>query len=334
MILEHYQIPSMVQKATLQKIFSKVSILPRSAIFNSEDPQCIIGYIASDEKNCLKFNNLIPNSEVAANMIKDQLIHKCSYTKKSACDNLLDINVSKFGEVNDLVINKFEDALVVCCIDVKHNPFKYSIFKEGPLHCEKRSSRSSDVLSFGPLFTPLHVDVDYGNRTSLIPSWNVGTKKLWFIRRKADSRTQKLVNPTKHKCTPEEQLQTILSESDEYILLIQEPGDIIRHIGQHYHLVMTIIDNNSLNPSGICVSIGKIDIDVHDKKTYVRRLSVPVVANEDGSLRTVSKETFIKTQLNKKEATALLKEIDKVKKRKRCATRGFAKGNKLACHKR
>lgn len=72
---------------------------------------------------------------------------------------MLDAKVSNFGEINDLVSTKEEDALVVCCIDANRNPLKYKIEGKGPLHCEGKTSQSFDVLSFGPLSTPLHVDV-------------------------------------------------------------------------------------------------------------------------------------------------------------------------------
>ena len=139
-------------------------------------------------------------------------------------------------------------------------------------------------------------------------------------------------NPTIHKLTVQQQLQTIFNEREEYYLLVQEPGEIIKHRGKHYHFVITVIDQ-SMNPSGLCLSVKKIDVYLDEKIKYVRIVK-PVSVNADGSLRPASRETFMKNQLGSKSGPVLkqLKEKQKQKTKKR--VRGFSKGNQLACLKK
>jgi hypothetical protein len=246
------------------------------------------------------------------------------------------LDISTFKEMYDLVQSKDEDASVTCCLKANDLSLGYKLLPDGPLDCtlsEKKSSRSSDLLSFGPLVTTLHVDCDYGNRTSIIPSWNVGVLKLWFIRRTSTARTQKLVDPTKHMLTPQQQMETILKQNEDYYLLVQEPGDIIQHKGKHFHFVVTVVDT-VLNPTGLCLSLGRIDTNCENKEKYVKQ-AAPVIAKADGSLEKVSKELFIKNQLGKRAAEPLLKQLEKHRKRKVAkVVRGFSKGNQMACKKK
>ena len=144
-------------------------------------------------------------------------------------------------------------------------------------------------------------------------------------------KTQKLVNPTIHKLTAQQQLQTIFNERADYYLLVQEPGDIIKHRGKHYHFVITVYDQ-SLNPSGLCLSVGKIDFYLDEKIKYVRIVR-PVSVNADGSLKPTSKEKFMKNQLGSKSSGPVLKQLAEIKKKRKASKklRGFSKGNKLAC---
>jgi hypothetical protein len=267
---------------------------------------------------------------------KKQKICDCSTVKRSGSDEIVLIRTRTLKEIYEMIQSGKEDGLLLCCLKAKDHSLDYTILPDGPLSCAlaRNFSRTSDLLFFGAFVTSLHVDTDYGNRTSIIPSWNVGVKKLWFIRRLSTARTQKFVNPTKHKLTPQQQLETIFTERDDYYRLVQEPGDVIEHRGKHYHFVITLVDRD-INPSGLCLSVGKIDTTREEKKKFVKQ-APPVIAKSDGSLKKVSRDTFIKNQLGKGVASDnVLKDLKaNRKKRKAKKVRGFCKGNKIACRKK
>jgi len=326
---DKYIIPRMICKGTLTSLLSDIKVIPRTGIFQTGS---CIGYLNFSENQCFKMVTQIPNSTIASNFINKTRISNLCHVKRSGCDEILEAKT--YGEVHNIVKSN-QDALVICCLNRKRSPLKYEVLADGPLSCVNSSccsdaSRSSDLLSFGPLLTTLHVDCDYGSRISVIPSWNTGIKKLWFIRQTATARTQKLVNPTKHGLSSQQQLKTIFNERNNYSLLVQEPGDVIKHLGKHYHFVITVVDSE-LNPSGICLSLGKIDTNLEDRRQFVRMVSVPVQGRKDGSITKATKDNFIKTQLGK-DAAPVLKQLKETRKRKRTrGNRGFCKGNKLAC---
>jgi len=331
---DQFILPSIIDKEVLKKLLKEAELVSKGTLFNLNESECVIGYLDNKESDSFQFKNILEcnssNSTGTSDILFKKKLHKCTYAVRSATQEIL--NVETFSEAQNLVKTGIEEAIAVCCLQQNTSPIPYMVIAGGPFAVTTRSSsRSSDVLSFGPLITSLHYDVDYGIRTSSIPSWNVGVKKLWFIRRTATVKTQKLVNPTIHKLTAQQQLQTIYNERADYYLLVQEPGDIIKHRGKHYHFVITVYDQ-SLNPSGLCLSVGKIDVYLEEKIKYVRIVR-PVLVKADGSLKPTSREKFMKNQLGSKLSAPVLKELEENKKKRKASKklRGFSKGNKLAC---
>ena len=316
-LLDGFSFPSSIREDTFLSLLQNIVKISKDCIFNELDSKCFIGFVAGGEEACLKFNPTIADSSHAAKFITEKQLPANSYAKKSGCDFQVDLKT--FADVKEAVLEKDEDALAIVRLKNTTSPFKYNIVTEGPIDTKnKTDARSSDILSFGPMFTSLHVDVDHGNRTSVIPSWNIGTMKFWFIRKNADVRTQKLVNPAM-ATTPQEQVEMILNHHKDYALLVQEPGDVIRHRGKHYHCVITAI-NKFVNPSELCSSIGRIDTPVEEKIKYVRQVPLSVVSLN--RKKKITRKAFMNNQLTKAVAKTLKPKCKRI-----AVTRGFPKGN-------
>ena len=332
-LAERFIIPSIIKRETLRNLLKDIVLIPRATYYDSDHPKSVIGYKNCQENQCVVFSNTKEFKNIVSDVITNkQKICDCSTVKRSGSDEIVVIKNRTLKEMCEMIQSGEENGLLICCLKAKEHSLGYNVLSDGPLCCSlaKKFSRTSDLLSFGPFVTSLHVDTDYGNRTSLIPSWNVGVIKLWFIRRSSTARTQKLVNPTRHELTPQQQLETIFKERDEYYLLVQEPGDVMQHRGKHYHFVITVVDRD-INPSGLCLSVGKIETTREEKEKFVKQ-APPVIAKPDGSLKKVSRDTFIKNQLGKGLASdTVLKDLKKNrKKRKAKKERGFCKGNNMA----
>lgn len=141
------------------------------------------------------------------------------------------------------------ESVVICCMKKSNNPVAYKVTIDGPLDNKAgkkqgtKSSESCDFMSFGPIYTSLHTDLYYSTRNSFIPSWNVGVIKIWILRKECDAKTNRRVRTSPRKRTskawkPVDELNYILTEKDNYVLLIQRPGQLIRHYGKHVHCVI------------------------------------------------------------------------------------------------
>ena len=123
---------------------------------------------------------------------------------------------------------------------------------------------------------------------------------------------------------------TILTASKDFVLLIQLPGQLIRHNGRHVHCVITAIDPN-INPTGFSLSIGRKDLylkDIHAYATGSRDTSI------SHKCKQASRALFINTQLKPKDKKDLgdeyaKKEQLRLQGRKRKHP-GFQRGNTAA----
>ena len=235
-----------------------------------------------------------------------------------------------------------DEAVVLCCMTRTNNPVSYEVVNNGPLDIKAgkqhgaRDSKSCDLMCFGPVYTSLHADINYSHRNSLIPSWNRGVVKFWIIHKKCDAETnRKVPTPEKQRCAkrfqPIHDLTKVLTASKDFVLLIQLPGQLIRHNGRHVHCVITAIDLNN-NPTGFSLSIGRKDL-------YVKDIFAYATGSRDTSIsdncKQASREHFINTQLNAADQKKLGVEFEKAKQlrqkgRKRRRRGGFQRGNKAA----
>lgn len=235
-----------------------------------------------------------------------------------------------------------DEAVVLCCMTRTNNPVSYQVVEDGPLDitAEKlegaRYSKSCDLMCFGPVYTSLHADINYSHRNSLIPSWNCGVVKIWIIHKKCNAKTNREV-PTAQKqreakgFKPIYDLTKVLEAKKDYVLLIQRPGQLIRHNGRHVHCVITAIDLK-INPTGFSLSIGRKDLYVNDIFAYATGSRDTSISD---NCKQASREHFINTQLNAADQKKLGVEFEKAKQlrqkgRKRRRRGGFQRGNKAA----
>jgi hypothetical protein len=173
------------------------------------------------------------------------------------------------------------ESVVICCMRKANNPVKYKVTEDGPFDIKAgkklglKSSESCDFMSFGPIYTSLHADLFYTTRNSLIPSWNVGVVKIWILRKVCDAQTNR-IGSTRASSTlaskawkPADELNYILTQKEHYVLLIQHPGQIIRHYGKHFHFcVITAIDP-IINPTGLTKPINRPQGSIYGRPLFV-----------------------------------------------------------------
>jgi hypothetical protein len=219
---------------------------------------------------------------------------------------------------------------------------EYIVTEDGPLDIKagkKQGSKSEscDFMSFGPIYTSLHTDLYYSTRNSLIPSWNVGVVKIWILRKQYDAETNRRV-PTPPKTytskawKPVNDLNYILTEKEHYVLLIQHPGQIIRHYGKHVHCVITAIDS-TMNPTGLSLSIGRRDLYTEDKYLFCSGSTQRLMNTSTQGYKQVSRDRFLAQNITVADKRKLGKDFldrkERARKRKQKKKGGFQKGNTL-----
>ena len=235
--------------------------------------------------------------------------------------------------------------MVLCNIKCSDNPVNYTVVKGGPLDVKKgrqssSCSESSDFLCFGPVYTSFHSDFGYAHRNSLIPSWIQGVIKFWIIGKECDSKTQRngVTNPRRlfsSAFEPKDELEMVLKYPADYKLLIQRPGQLVRHNGKHIHCVITAIDIE-VNPSRMSLSLGRKDYFPEDNYAFASSTTETLVIDNEaeGTFKLVSREKFIEHQLTTEEKKILKRRIEAEDKSKRTRKKkrkgGFQKGNSYA----
>ena len=304
--------------------------------------------------------------------IIDSVLQKdveCSNIKHASTELEYDESVKKtFIKYQDIVnfIQKkggtCDESVVLCNLKSANNPVKYTVVKAGPLDVKTgrlsssssessssssessspSSSESSDFLCFGPVYTSFHSDFGYPHRNSLIPSWNEGVIKFWIIRKECDSRTQRyaVTNPRRKsstKFTAKDELNTVFRCPADYQLLIQRPGQLVRHNGKHIHCVITAIDIQ-VNPNSLSLSLGRKDYYSADSYAFASLTKETLVVDngKKGTYKLVNRKKFIEHQLTGKDYKKMKHRIE-ADEGKRTRTRkrkgGFQKGNKCSARK-
>ena len=237
-----------------------------------------------------------------------------------------------------------DECVVLCNMKCSNNPVDYQVVKDGPLDVKKGRqssslSESSDFLCFGPVHTSFHSDFGYVHRNSLIPSWNQGVIKIWIIHKKSDATTQRYAVTNSRrlfssKFEPPDELDQVFRKPADYQLLIQQPGQLVRHNGKHVHSVITAIDI-TVNPSRMSLSLGRKDYYPEDNYAFASSTKETLVTDnpKKGTFKRVKRDIFIKHQLTSEEKRVLKRRIKedegrriRTKKRKT----GFQIGNTCA----
>jgi hypothetical protein len=131
---------------------------------------------------------------------------------------------------------------------------------------------------------------------------------------------------------PADELNYILTQKEHYVLLIQHPGQIIRHYGKHLHCVITAIDP-IINPSGLSLSIGRRDKYLKDHYLYCSASKQRLSKTKAEGYIQVSRKLYLTQNITNADKRKLGKEFLDRKERARKRTPkkkgGFQVGNKL-----
>jgi hypothetical protein len=162
--------------------------------------------------------------------------------------------------------------------------------------------------------------------------------KFWIIRKECDSKTQRNAptNSRRKKSpnfSPLDELNQVYKYPADYQLLIQQPGQIVRHNGKHVHCVITAIDIK-VNPSRLSLSLGRKDYYPQDNYAFASSTTETLVVDNSkkGTFKLVSRATFIEHQLTNEEQKILKRRIEedasrRTSRRKRKG--GFKIGNRF-----
>lgn len=330
----------------MNEIFRKLEVISSTFTENS-----IIGYIEGSENSiCSYLKDDSINSILTKNI-------KCTATdqkeiKYASTERIYDETISstliKYQDIVDFIQDPLKketpnESVVICCVKKSNNPVAYKVTKDGPLDNKAgkkqgtKSSESCDFISFGPIYTSLHTDLYYSTRNSFIPSWNVGVIKIWILRKECDAITNRRVRTSPRKKTskawkPVDEINYILTEKEHYVLLIQRPGQLIRHYGKHVHCVITAIDT-TLNPTRLSLSIGRRDLYTKDHYLFCSASTERLENTNTQGYIQVSRQRYLKkniTVADKKElGQNFLDMKERTRKRKKKKKGGFQVGNEL-----
>ena len=341
----HVKLPRSIKIEKVNEILQNLEVI--STIFEEGS---IIGFIECIEDNICTYMKENPIDSILKKNIKstanDNKEIKYASTEKIYEETISSAFV-KYQHVVDYIQDPTKtgtpnESVVICCMRKANNPVEYKVTEDGPLDIKAgkklglKSSESCDFMSFGPIYTSLHADLYYTTRNSLIPSWNVGVVKIWILRKECDAVTNR--NGTTRASTlaskawkPADELNYILTQKEHYVLLIQHPGQIIRHYGRHFHCVLTAIDP-IINPTGLSLTIGRRDKYTEDNYSFCSASKQRLTKTSKQGYIQVSRKLYLTQNITKADKRKLGPEFLDRKERARKRTPkkgGFQVGNTL-----
>ena len=342
----HVKLPRSIKIEKVNEILQNLEVI--STIFKEGS---IIGFIECIEDNICTYMKENPIDSILKKNIKstanDNKEIKYASTEKIYEETISSAFV-KYQHVVDFIQDPTKtgtpnESVVICCMRKANNPVEYNVTEDGPLDIKAgkklglKSSESCDFMSFGPIYTSLHADLYYTTRNSLIPSWNVGVIKIWILRKKCDAVTNRIGSTRASTLAskdwkPADELNYILTQKEHYVLLIQRPGQIIRHYGRHFHCVLTAIDP-IINPTGLSLTIGRRDKYTEDNYSFCSASKQRLTNTKAKGYIQVSRKLFLTQNISKADKRKLGPEFLDRKERARKRTPrkkgGFQAGNKL-----
>ena len=337
-------LPSKIDISHISRLIKSVELVSTSFVDGD-----IIGYLEQSEDASCVYKPIKNNKRIDYVLQKD--IESHNNIKHASTEREYDKSVKetfiKYQDIVNFIQTKggtCDESVVLCCITQSTNPVNYTVVKGGPLDVKagrqsSSKSESSDFLCFGPVYTSFHSDVGYAHRNSLIPSWNQGVIKFWIIRRECDSKTQRyaVTNPRRllsSSFTALDELNKVLKYPEDYLLLIQRPGQFVRHNGKHVHCVITAIDIE-VNPSSLSLSLGRKDYYPQDNYAFASstKETLVVASKKKGTFKHLSRDAFIKKQLTSEDKKILKSQIEADASRRTRSTKrkgGFQIGNEFS----
>jgi hypothetical protein len=111
---------------------------------------------------------------------------------------------------------------------------------------------------------------------------------------------------------------------DQYVLLTQRPGQVIRHYGKHFHCVIMAIDP-ILNPTGLSLSIGRRDKYTKDLYLFCSASKQRLSKTKAEGYIQVSRKLYLKQNITKE----FLDRKERARKKRTPKKGGFQVGNTL-----
>jgi hypothetical protein len=338
----HVKLPRSIKIETVNEILQNLEVI--STIFEEGS---IIGFIECIEDNICTYIKENPIDSILKKNIKstanDNKEIKYASTEKIYEETISSAFV-KYQHVVDFIQDPTKtgtpnESVVICCMRKANNPVEYNVTEGGPLDIKAgkklglKSSESCDFMSFGPIYTSLHADLYYTTRNSLIPSWNVGVIKIWILRKKCDAVTNRIGSTRASTLAskdwkPADELNYILTQKEHYVLLIQRPGQIIRHYGRHFHCVLTAIDP-IINPTGLSLTIGRRDKYTEDNYSFCSASKQRLMNTKAKGYIQVSRKLFLTQNISKADKRKLGPEFLDRKERARKRTPKKREDSKL-----
>lgn len=334
----HTTLPRSITAEVISRLLQEVEIVEDEF----DESNSIIGYLPNKEETICTYSllsksyeNSIMNKQIKSGPKDEkQLKHastEVAYTKEEIGSIKTYQDIVKFIREQQQLQTIFE-SVVICCTTQLNNPLAYQAVLGGPLDPvepnplskEKTAlsdSKSCDLIIFGPAYTSLHADFLFSRRNSLIPSWNEGVIKLWIIRKDCSSKTNRYERTSFNRVLgksfqPFDEIEGVLRRPQDFLLLIQTPGQAIRHNGRHYHCVITAFDPD-VNPNMLSMSLGRKDSYSQDKLDYCNAaLPTDCIVKLGGGAKPVSKVLFTRTSLNTLDKSRLNLTEDKKRKKK------------------
>eukprot|EP01036_Dinobryon_divergens_P035819 gene35819-46494_t len=221
----HTTLPRSITAEVISRLLQEVEIVEDEF----DESNSIIGYLPNKEETICTYSLLSKSYE---NSIMNKQIKSGPKDEK---------------QLKHASTETIFESVVICCTTQLNNPLAYQAVLGGPLDPvepnplskEKTAlsdSKSCDLIIFGPAYTSLHADFLFSRRNSLIPSWNEGVIKLWIIRKDCSSKTNRYERTSFNRVLgksfqPFDEIEGVLRRPQDFLLLIQTPGQAIRHNG-------------------------------------------------------------------------------------------------------
>ena len=105
-----------------------------------------------------------------------------------------------------------------------------------------------------------------------------------------------------------DELNYILTQKEHYVLLIQRPGQTIRHYGRHFHCILTAIDP-TINPTGLSLSIGRRDKYTEDNYSFCSASNQRLTKTSKQGYVQVSRKLYLTQNITKADKRKLGQEF-------------------------
>jgi hypothetical protein len=240
-------------------------------------------------------------------------------------------NQSTFKDVASLVTaDNNAEGIIVCCYDQYRTDMGLGddLLKSKAKEAKNKlkdadvavgiECKTTDILSFGGFYSPLHLDNGGSNRRHLLTGAQDGSVKLIIISNSmAKNKTSEIQDGLNdiwkrgNSAGIEDELSWINNNHSRFDFVLQRVGEEIEHCGAFYHSFITFVNPIS-NPQLVCLSIGYMILSARALTQYMNNAPVEEIGftNTKGEIIPIMKKRV--TEEDSANATAAKKK--KIKK--------------------